>query len=89
MSEASAKFYFGNLAADVARCISALELEHRDRFKDSLGRAYDTLEHLRGYPEAHEEGLLMIQGLIHAREQNNLKGFKEHLYNLVPPFPVA
>jgi hypothetical protein len=64
-----ARFYFANLGADVARCISALRAGDEARYEDSLERAYGTLNHLRTAhrPEAYEEGLLMLRGLSLAR----------------------
>jgi len=65
----SAAFYFANLGADVARCASAITRGDDARYDDSLSRAYRTLGELRktSRPEAYEEGLLMLRGLVLAR----------------------
>ena len=64
-----ARFYFANLGADVARCISAAQRGDMERYYDSLERAYTTLEYVRKEhrPEAYEEGLLMSRALEYAR----------------------
>ena len=41
-----AAFYFANLGADVARCVSAAKQGDEIRYNDSLSRAHRTLEQL-------------------------------------------
>jgi hypothetical protein len=84
-----AAFYFANLGADVSRCITASRQNNKERYEDSLSRAYHTLENLHkaGRPEAYEEGLLMLRGLALARTtQESLSSFQTSLDSLVSVF---
>ena len=86
-----AGFYFANLGADVSRCVSAARQGNESRYEDSLARAYRTLESLRATnrPEAYEEGLLMLRGLVFAREiPESLASFQSSLNSLVGVFSV-
>lgn len=85
----TAAFYFANLGADVTRCVSAAKQGNEDRYKDSLLRAYRTLEELRktARPEAYEEGLLMLRGLALARATpETLTSFQASLDSLISVF---
>ena len=87
-----ARFYFANLGADVARCISAAQKGDMERYQDSFERAHTTLEYLRKEhrPEAYEEGLLLLRGLEYAREADKLSEFNIQLDNLVAQYsPLA
>lgn len=84
-----AAFYFANLGADVSRCVSAARQGNETRYEDSLARAYRTLEdlHKTARPEAYEEGLLMLRGLILARTApESLAAFQAALDGLIVPF---
>lgn len=83
-----ARFYFANLGADVARCISAAEKGNMERYEDSLERAHATLEYLRSAhrPEAYEEGLLLLRALEYARADNALPEFNESLNELIAEY---
>ena len=84
-----AAFYFANLGADVSRCITAAKQENEVRYKDSLSRAYRTLEelHKTARPEAYEEGLLMLRGLALARATPEaLTSFQFSLDSLISVF---
>ncbi len=84
-----AAFYFANLGADVARCANAEKQGDDALYKDSLARAYRTLDILRGSsrPEAYEEGLLMIRGLALARATpKSLASFQSSLNSTVSVF---
>jgi len=86
-----AAFYFANLGADVSRCITAAKQENEVRYKDSLSRAYRTLEelHKTARPEAYEEGLLMLRGLALARATPEaLSSFQSSLNSLIGTFSV-
>ena len=86
-----AAFYFANLGADVSRCITAAKQENEVRYKDSLARAYRTLEelHKTARPEAYEEGLLMLRGLALARATPEaLSSFQSSLNSLIGTFSV-
>lgn len=85
----TAAFYFANLGADVSRCVNAAKQGNEDRYKDSLARAYRTLEELRkvARPEAYEEGLLMLRGLALARSApETLTSFQKSLDSLISVF---
>ena len=83
-----ARFYFANLGADVMRCVSASEAGNQSRYDDSLKRAYHTLAFLRSVerPEAYEEGLLLLRGLEHARNDGALPAFAESLNTLIAQY---
>ncbi|OGG62629.1 hypothetical protein A3I46_00045 [Candidatus Kaiserbacteria bacterium RIFCSPLOWO2_02_FULL_54_13] len=84
-----AAFYFANLGADVSRCITASRQGDEARYKDSLSRAYRTLEdlHKAERPEAYEEGLLMLRGLALARATpETLASFQISLDSLIGAF---
>ncbi len=84
-----AAFYFANLGADVSRCISAVKQGNEARYRDSLSRAYRTLEelHKTARPEAYEEGLLMLRGLALARTTpETLTSFQTSLDSLISVF---
>lgn len=84
-----AAFYFANLGADVARCASAIRHGDDARYDDSLSRAYRTLGELRktSRPEAYEEGLLMLRGLVLARgAPEMLASFQTSLDSLIGAF---
>ena len=84
-----AAFYFANLGADVSRCITASRQGDEARYKDSLSRAYRTLEdlHKAERPEAYEEGLLMLRGLALARATpETLESFQISLDSLIGAF---
>jgi hypothetical protein len=80
----NARFYFANLSADVARCISACENNDENRFINSLLRARNTLEflHNTNRHEAFEEGLLLLRALIFARDKGELIKFQNNLNEL-------
>lgn len=85
----AAAFYFANLGADVSRCITASRQGDEARYKDSLSRAYRTLEdlHKAERPEAYEEGLLMLRGLALARATpETLESFQISLDSLIGAF---
>ena len=84
----NAQFYFANLGADVARCISAAERGDEKRYQDSLERAYETLALVRAAhrPEAYEEGQLMLRGLEYARADNKLSEFSTNINALVASY---
>ena len=85
----TAAFYFANLGADVSRCVRAAKEQNEARYKDSLARAYDTLEelHKTSRPEAYEEGLLMLRGLALARRApETLATFQTSLDSLISVF---
>ena len=87
-----ARFYFANLGADVARCVSAAQKGDMKRYEDSCERARTTLEYLRKEhrPEAYEEGLLLLRGLEYAQADNELPEFNEHLNRLIAQYsPLA
>ena len=84
-----AVFYFANLGADVSRCINAVKQGNEVRYGDSLSRAYRTLEelHKTARPEAYEEGLLMLRGLVLARTTpETLASFQTSLDSLISVF---
>jgi len=83
-----ARFYFANLGADVARCVSAALENNDDKFDDSLRHARRTLAFLRkaNRPEAYEEGLLLVRALIHARERDTLESFNVQLHSLIAQY---
>lgn len=83
-----ARFYFANLGADVARCISSLQANHNERYRDSLDRAYHTLAFLReiNRPEVYEEGLLLLRGLEQARTERTLPVFKREVTQLITEY---
>jgi hypothetical protein len=83
-----ARFYFANLGADVARCISAGVSGDEARYLDSLDRAYQTLAHLRaaGRPEAYEEGTLLLRGLEYSKRSHMLPAFDEHVSALIAEY---
>ena len=84
-----AAFYFANLGADVSRCVTAAKQENEARYKDSLSRAYQTLEllHKTARPEAYEEGLLMLRGLALSRATPEaLASFQSSLNSLISTF---
>ncbi len=86
-----AAFYFANLGADVARCASAAKQCDETRYRDSLSRAYDTLEQLHkiARPEAYEEALLMLRGLALARATpESLASFQFALDSVIGTFSV-
>jgi hypothetical protein len=84
----NARFYFANLSADVARCISADENKDKVRFENSLERARNTLEFLHSTKrhEAYEEGLLLLRALIFAREEDKLIKFRNNLNELTAQY---
>jgi hypothetical protein len=81
----NARFYFANLGADVARCVSADAAGDSERYGTSVSRAYQTLNHLRdgGYVTAFEEGLLLLRGLEEARSAKSLPSFRVRLNALI------
>lgn len=83
-----ARFYFANLGADVARCVSAAEKGNTERYEDSLERAHLTLDFLRNAnrPEAYEEGLLLLRALEYAREGGTLSEFDDSLNELIAEY---
>ena len=84
-----AAFYFANLGADISRCITAAKQMNKERYDDSLMRAYGTLEqlHKTSRPEAYEEGLLMLRGLDLARATpQTLLSFQSALNSLIGTF---
>jgi len=78
-----AAFYFANLGADVSRCITAAKQENEVRYKDSLSRAYRTLEelHKTARPEAYEEALARAT-------PEALSSFQSSLNSLIGTFSV-
>lgn len=91
MMEHNAQFYFANLGADIARCISAAEQKKDERYASSLRRAYKTLRLLRtaGRPEAYEEGLLLLRALEYAKVSSTLDTFSDNLSRLIRYFALA
>ncbi|MDP2594067.1 MAG: hypothetical protein Q8P36_01890 [bacterium] len=92
MNERGAAFYFANLGADAARCLSALARDDEERYQDSLEQAYRTLDYLRGAnrPEAYEEGLLLLRGLALAHDDPTLRArYGRNLNTLIAPYAEA
>jgi len=87
----NARFYFANLGADVARCIKALEMGDNNRYEQSLARARKTLGFLRAAdrPEAYEEGILLVYGLTHARQDGTIAAFADQLDRFNASFIVV
>ena len=85
-----ARFYFANLGADVARCVSAAQMNDETRYQDSLARSYRTLSYLRTAqrPEAYEEGMLLLRGLQEAKETNQVLGFATHSSALIAQYSL-
>lgn len=83
-----ARFYFANLGADVARCISAQESGDETRYQDSLDRGYRTLAALRGAgrPEAYEEGMLLLRALEYSKRARTLPAFGERVSALIAEY---
>ncbi|HEY4487664.1 MAG TPA: hypothetical protein VI483_02770 [Candidatus Paceibacterota bacterium] len=83
-----ARFYFANLGADVARCISAARADDDVRYQRSSARARATIGHLRNAhrPGAYEEALLLMRGLVYARESGNLETFESQLNKIIGAF---
>jgi hypothetical protein len=83
----SARFYFANLGADIARCVVAAQADNAERYAQSLARARQTLALLRtaGRPEAYEEGLLSLRALELAREDGRLDSFQSMVSAMVAP----
>ena len=81
MNERTERFYFANLTADVARCISAATRDDENAYTQSLTRAYGTLAYLRPLQKraAYEEGLLLIRGLFFAKESKTLDIFSHQV----------
>jgi len=92
MISVNAEFYFANLGADVARCITAAEENNIERYTSSLARAHKTLRSLRAAhrPEAYEEGLLLVRALEYARREGRLEAFRIQLNDLIARYsPLA
>jgi len=85
MNNQGAQFYFGNLGADVMRCALAATGGDEKKYEDSFARAQKTLSFLRavGRPEAYEEGLLLLRGLVYAREDGTLDVFSRDLNKMI------
>ncbi|MEK7140021.1 MAG: hypothetical protein AAB805_01745 [Patescibacteria group bacterium] len=85
MNDRNAQFYFGNLGADVMRCVLAAQAGDEKKYDDSLARAQKTLAHLRTTqrPEAYEEGLLLLRALFYARNDGMLDVFSQRLNNMI------
>ena len=84
-----AAFYFANLGADVSRCITAAKQGNEPRYQESLERAYRTADYIRTShrPEAYEEALLMLRGLVLARATpETLTSFQSSLDSLTSVF---
>lgn len=87
-----ARFYFANLTSDVARCARAALNGNEKRYGESLSRAHKTLMFLRdtGRPEAYEEGLLLLEGLRHAKEEGVLTAFSAQVDTLATQYsPIS
>lgn len=87
-----ARFYFANLGVDVGRCVSALQKGDQERYSEHLKEAHRTLEFLHSAPEksAYQEGLLLLQGLEYAREDEALARFSDGLNDLIAEYsPLA
>ena len=83
-----ARFYFANLGADIARCITAAHSGNAQRYTDSFNRAMKTLSYLRAShrPEAYEEGLLLVRGLEYARSLKTLDVFGAQVNQLMAEY---
>lgn len=85
------RLYFGNLLADVARCLAALRAGNENRYEQSLARARKTLAYLRtvGRPEAYEEGLLLVYGLTVARREGNTQRFQAETERMAASYAIV
>ncbi len=83
-----ARFYFANLGVDVGRCVRALQKDDKERYDEHLKEAYRTLGFLRGEQKtgAYEEGLLLLQCLKCAREDDTLAKFSDDLNHLIAEY---
>lgn len=83
-----ARFYFGNLLADIVRSAMAAEKGDEARYADSVARTHKTLAHLRTAcrPEAYEEGLLLTRALSHAKARGTIHAFRARLAPLMRDF---
>ena len=83
-----ARFYFANLGADIARCISAERAHDVARYQRSSERARATIVHLRstGQQGAYEESLLLLRALAYARERGRLDVFESQLNKIIAVF---
>ncbi|KKW20056.1 MAG: hypothetical protein UY63_C0002G0015 [Parcubacteria group bacterium GW2011_GWA2_51_10] len=90
MTPDRASFYFANLGADIIRCALALESGNIKNYEASRERAWKTLSRLEkeNHPEAYEEGLLMLRGLLYAHASQELSRFRRNVDDLIAPFAL-
>lgn len=85
MNATQEKFYFANLGADIARCISALHNNNIDRYNQTFHHAQQTLKKLsvNKNSSAYKEGVLLLEGFNLAREKDMLPLFNKRLNVLI------